>query len=54
MISGEWFNTYNGLRYRVVVIINNNVFVRDYKGAIAYEDVDIFKRDYQTIRLENE
>lgn len=51
MISGEWFNTYNGLKYRVIIIVNNNVFVRDYKGDIAYEDIAIFDRDYQKVTL---
>ena len=50
MIDGFWFSKDTGLKYQVINVIRNNVFVRDYRGNIGYEDIDVFKRDYQKFK----
>ena len=50
MMEGEWFNKETGLKYRVIKVIDGHVFVRDWEGDIAYEDIEVFERDYQKFR----
>lgn len=47
---GDWFNRDTGLKYQVINVIRNNVFVRDYKGDVAYESLDIFIANYQKFK----
>ncbi len=49
-MDGFWFSKDTGLKYQVINVIRNNVFVRDYRGNIGYEDIEVFERDYQKFK----
>lgn len=49
-MEGFWFSKHTGLKYQVINVIRNNVFVRDYRGQIGYEDIDVFIANYQKFR----
>lgn len=49
-MEGFWFSKDMGLKYQVINVIRNNVFVRDYRGQIGYEDIDVFIANYQKFR----
>lgn len=50
MIEGDWFSKDTGLKYQVIDVIRSNVFVRDYRGNIGYEDIDVFIANYQKFK----
>lgn len=46
----NWFSKDIGIKYQVISVIESNVFIRDGQGDIYYEDMDIFKRDFQEFK----
>lgn len=50
MIDGFWFSKDMGLKYQVISVVENNVFVRDCTDDIYYEDIDVFIHNYQKFK----
>ena len=46
----NWFIKDTGIKYQVISVIESNVFIRDGQDNIYYEDIDIFKRDFQEFK----